>query len=145
MTTRLQNTLFATFLHDALATRGITIEHLADLLSPVPENDIRGWFDGHSIPARTDLETLGEALRIDTVELIAGWMIAQRPAIEGDIRSLVLDPLGSGYPRTTDLHLRASRPRTNMNVGDPHDMERTSSEPLHRTDKPIRKRASGAR
>lgn len=141
MTTRpLQNTLFATFLHDALGRRGVTIEHLIDLLSPVPEREIRTWFDGQSVPAYDDLESLAGALRVNAVELTAGWMIAQRPALEPYVRALVLDPTGSSFPRSTDLHLRAARPRTDMSVGDPHD-ERTPSTRLFK----VRRRSSAAR
>lgn len=141
MTTRPpQNTLFATFLHDALGRRGSTIEHLADLLSPVPEREIRSWFDGQSEPACSDLESLAGALGVNAVELTAGWMIARRPALEADVRALVLDPTGSAFPRTSDLHLRAARPRADMNVGDPHDEREPSARPSK-----VRKRASGAR
>lgn len=135
-----QNTLFATFLHDALGRRGSTIEHLADLLSPVPEREIRTWFDGQSVPACVDLESLAGALHVNAVELTAGWMIALRPALEAEVRALVLDPTGSSFPHSTDLHLRAARPRMDMNVGDPHDERPPSSRALK-----VRKRASGAR
>ena len=135
-----QNTLFATFLHDALSRRGSTIEHLADLLSPVPEHEIRTWFDGQSVPACGHLETLAGALSVNVIELTAGWIIARRPALEADVRALVLDPTRSAFPRSTDLHLRAARPRADMNVGDPHD-ERAPSSRLSK----VRKRASGAR
>lgn len=135
-----QNTLFATFLHDALGQRRSTIEHLADLLSPVPEREIRTWFDGHFIPAPGHLESLAVALGVNAVELTAGWMIARRPALEADIRALVLDATGSSFPRSTDLHLRAARPRADMNVGDPHDEPAPSSR-----SSTVRKRASGAR
>ncbi len=135
-----QNKLFSTFLHDALGRRGSTIEHLADLLAPVPESEIRSWFDGESVPACSNLESLADALGVNAVELTAGWMIAQRPSIEADVRALVLDPTGSGFPRSTDLHLRAARPRTDMNVGDPHDARPPSNSPFK-----VRKRASGAR
>jgi hypothetical protein len=122
MTSRLPtHTLMVTFVHDALKAREITIEHLADLLAPTEENTIRSWFDGRSAPVVSDLLPLAEALRMSPVELTAGWLIDRCPDLEPRLRVQVLEPLRSNFPASTDLTLRAPRPRIDMNVGDPHD------------------------
>lgn len=140
----LPRTLMTTFLADALSARRITIEHLADLLAPIPEAVVRSWVEGSASPTPDDLLPLATALRLHPVEMVAGWMIDQSPDIEETIRPFTLDAVGSCFPRHTDLALRAPRPRVDMNVGDPHDLSR-AGRVQNPFDRPVRKRAAGAR
>lgn len=136
--------LMVTFLSDALSRRRITIEHLADLLTPTPEASIRAWFDGSASPSPDDLIPLATGLHLHPVEVVAGWMIDQAPEIERTIRPFTLDALRSNFPRQTDLALRAPRRGADTNVGDPHDLPRAVRvEALY--DRPVRKRAAGVR
>lgn len=139
------HTLMVSFLSNALSKRGITAKHLADLLSPIPEATIKSWLAGRSSPAINDLVPLAAALHVHPVEMIAGWMIDSSPSLERPVRSLTLDPMRSDFPRSTDLNLRAPKPRLDMNVGDPHDEHAPTLSGLGVTDRPVRKRASGAR
>ena len=136
--------LMVTFLSDALSRRRITIEHLADLLAPIPERTIKSWLSGWKLPSLNDLVPLATALHVHPVEMIAGWMIEQSPDLESAIRARLLDPLRSTFPRTIDLDLRAPRPRMDMNVGDPHDERAPLRSPALAVGRKIRKRASGA-
>jgi hypothetical protein len=146
MNSRLPNrTLMVTFLHDALKAREITIEHLADLLAPTEEDTIRSWFDGRSSPVVSDLLPLAEALRVSPVELTCGWIVDQIPVMEHTVRKIALDPLESGFPKSTDLDLRASAPRRDMSVEDPFDA-RVPGSPIERSvPGRVRKAAPGSR
>jgi hypothetical protein len=121
-----------TFLHDALKARSITIEHLADLLAPTDESTIRSWFDGRSAPVVSDLLPLAEALRISPVELTCGWIVDQMPVMEDKVRKIALDPLESRFPKSSDLHLRATVPRPSTKVEDPFDA-RVPGSPIERS------------
>ena len=138
-------TLMVTFLTDALSRRRITIEHLADLLAPTPEVTIRAWFNGSASPSPDDLMPLATGLDLHPVEVIAGWMIDQAPEIERAIRPFALDLIGSSFPRSTDLALRAPRAATDMKVPDPHDEHEPGTIVMPPQRRPLRKRASGAR
>lgn len=133
-----------TFLADTLAARQITVEHLADLLAPTSEAVVRSWVDGSSSPAPDDLLPLSIALRLHPVEMIAGWLIDQSPRIEEAIRPIALDSIGSNFPRSTNLALRAPSPRIDMSVGDPHDRPYAARIEAAGT-RPVRRRAAGVR
>lgn len=137
--------LLVTYLTDALSARHITVEHLADLLAPIPEVKVRSWIVGTAAPEPDDLLPLALALHIHPVELIAGWMIDQAPEIERAVRHFTLDSLGSSFPRSSDLALRAPRSMPNMKVPDPHDEGVLPTEVIPRERSHMRKRASGAR
>lgn len=137
--------LMVTFLSDALSRRRITIEHLADLLAPTPEASIRAWFDGSASPSPDDLIPLATGLHLHPVEVMAGWMIDQAPEIERAIRPSTLDLIGSSFPRSTDLALRAPRAVPDMKVPDPHDEHETGAIVMPPQRGPLRKRAAGAR
>lgn len=137
--------LMVTFLSEALSRRKITLEHLADLMAPTPEDLIRSWFDGSESPSPDHLVPLATALELHPVEMIAGWMIDQAPEIERAVRTLALGPIGSRFPRTTDLDLRAPRPMPSMKVPDPHDEREPGTTKIACDFGPVRKRASGAR
>lgn len=146
MTSRLPtHTLMVTFLHDALKSREITIEHLADLMAPIEENTIRSWFDGRSAPVVSDLLPLAEALRVSPVELTCGWIVDQVPVMEDTVRKIALDPLVSRFPKSSDLHLRAPVLRPIMKVEDPFDA-RLPGSPIERSiPGRVRKAAPGSR
>ena len=132
MTERLPpRTFMVTFLHNAIRDRRITVDHLADLLDPTPERDIRAWVDGTAAPSAGDLMPLATALRISPVELTAGWLVDQHPELERMIRADILDPLESRFPRSSDYDLMAPRRRSDMMVMDPHDeREPTGATPV---------------
>lgn len=138
MTTTLpRHTLMTSFLTARLRERRITVEHLVDLLQPMSEATIRSWMAGWSSPAPRDLSRLAEALDVDPVELVAGWLIDNAIVPEATMRAAVLEPLGSSFPRSDTLELIAPRKRPSMNVEDPHD----EREP----DRTVRSRAPGLR
>jgi hypothetical protein len=56
------------------------------------------------------LPAIAKVLRTDPVSLICGWVICQLPEMEGVLRTEVLDPRGSTFPRFTDLTLRMPKP-----------------------------------
>jgi len=146
MTSRLPtHTLMVTFLHDALKSREITIEHLADLMAPIEQNTIRLWFDGRSAPVVSDLLPLAEALRVSPVELTCGWIVDQMPMMEDTVRTITLDPLESRFPKSSDLDLRAPAPQPEMSVEDPFDA-RVPGSPIERSvPGRVRKAAPGSR
>ena len=49
---------------------------------------------------------LAVVLRTDPVSLICGWVVDQLPEMETTLRTEVLEPRGSSFPRSTDLTLR---------------------------------------
>lgn len=138
------NTLMVTFLADALSKRGLTTQHLADLLSPVPEATIRSWVEGVTAPTATDIMPLARALDVSAVELTAGWLVNRYPSLERAIRHDLLDELESGFPRSTDYALIAPRKKPGMTVIDPRDEH--ESRRMRQVSQPgrLRKRASGA-
>jgi hypothetical protein len=122
MTTTLpKHTLMTTFLTARLRERRITVEHLADLLQPLSEATVHSWISGWSSPAPSELSRLAEALHINPVELVAGWLIDKAVVPEAIMRAAVLEPLGSSFPRSDTLDLIAPRKRPSMTVEDPHD------------------------
>ncbi len=122
MTTRLpQRTLMVAFLNRAMTSRKITIEHLADLLQPIPEITVQSWLAGSSSPSPDDLLPLAIALRVNPVELTGGWLIDHNPGLEDEIVRRLLGPLESSFPKIADDSLIAPRPVCDFTVIDPHD------------------------
>jgi len=118
------HTLMVTYLDAVIWERKVTLEHLADLMSPVPEATVRSWAAGWSTPSVSELIPLSAALHISPVELTAAWLIDNHPELEPTLRRAVLDPIGSTFPKSDEYALRAPRPRSAMpdfSVGDPHD------------------------
>jgi hypothetical protein len=118
------HTLMVTYLDDVIWKRKVTLEHLADLMCPVPEATVRSWAAGWSTPSVAELIPLAAALHITPVEMTAAWLIDNNPELESALRNAVLEPLGSSFPKSDHYALRAPRPRTAMpdlTVGDPHD------------------------
>ena len=122
MTKRLPaHTLMTTFLAYRLRHRRITVENLADLLQPIPEQDVQSWIAGWSSPSPDQLTSLAHALQVDPVEMLAGWLIDNSVVEETAIWDAVLGPVGSTFPRADAWDLIAPRKRPSMSVGDPHD------------------------
>jgi hypothetical protein len=71
---------------------------------------IRSWLDGWARPPLSVLPALAAVLRTDPVSLICGWVVDQLPEMETILRTEVLDPRGSTFPRSTDLTLRMPKP-----------------------------------
>lgn len=116
-----------TYIDDLIWKRKVTLEHLADLLSPIPEPTVRSWAAGWSTPSVADIVPLADALHISPVEMTAAWLIDNNPELEAALWETVLEPLGSRFPKSDDYTLRAPRPRSAMpdfSVGDPHDAPR---------------------
>lgn len=133
MTNRLPaHTLMTTFLGDRLRHRDITVEHLADLLQPILKCEVQSWIAGWSSPAPSQLTALANALHVDPVELLAGWLIDNAVVEETTIWDAVLGPVASAFPRSDFWDLIAPRKRPDMSAGDPHD-ERPPS-PVSRPD-----------
>lgn len=140
-------TLMVTFLSNALRERRITVEHLADLLSPTSEGTVQSWIDGLGAPSVHDLHPLAIALGVNPVELTAGWLADHHPELELTMRRGILDPLESSFPRSTDYDLFAPRRRRrrDMSVGDPHDAHTPTVVSFPADGSIVRKRAAGVR
>lgn len=136
------HTLFVTYLHDAASQRRASLEHLADLMAPIPEREVRSWFDGTASPSISELSTLASALKVDLAELVVGWMIDRAPDIEARVRPFTLDAMGSSFPRADDLALRSPRFQADMKVPDPFDDHSSAGGEVRPAHGAIRKRAS---
>lgn len=101
------HTLMVTYIDDLIWKRKVTLEHLADLLSPIPEHTVRSWAAGWSTPSVADLGPLAAALHISPVEMTAAWLIDNHPELEATLRESVLEPLGSA--RANRVSSRVSR------------------------------------
>ena len=59
----------------------------------------------------SELPALAALLKADPVSLICGWVVDHLPEMETILRTEVLEPRGSTFPRSTDLTLRAPKPQ----------------------------------
>lgn len=142
------HTLMVTYLDDLIWKRKVTLEHLADLLSPIPEHTVRSWAAGWSTPSVADLGPLAAALHVSPIEMTAAWLIDNHPELEATLREAVLAPLGSKFPKSDAYALRAPRPRSAMpdfSVGDPHDVVRSTVVPLSHHGGRVLKRSAAAK
>lgn len=139
-----ERALLTTFLSDILSRRRMDIDHLADLLAPIPARSVRAWIEGGASPPAEQLTPLANALGLDPVELTVGWMIDRAPEVESVVRPFSLDQLGSDFPRSTDLILRAPRIDRNFKVIDPHDERESRATRVPIEQGRLRKRASGS-
>lgn len=121
-----EHNLFCTFLHDALRGRAATVEHFAGELGHADTAKVQSWFDGHALPPANELEPLARLLQVSPVVLTAGWLIEHHPDQEERIWARLLEPLGSPFPKSSDLTLRAARARNDYSVGDPFDAREPS-------------------
>jgi len=126
------HTLMTTFLNDRLRERRITVEHLADLLQPIPEQEIRAWVSGSRSPKPTHLTSLAIALQLDPAELVAGWLIDNELVSDPVVRGALLDPIGSKFPSADAWDLVAPRRFPDMTVTDPHDEREPVGRRRHR-------------
>jgi hypothetical protein len=106
--------LFSTYLHDQVAKRKFSLDHLAGELNHATTGLLQSWLNGWSVPTIPALPELAKVLRVDSVEIVTGWLIQQEPSLEEELQSRVLEPAGLHFPRTTDLTVRASKPRPAM-------------------------------
>lgn len=110
-TTMFESILFSNFLHDRMAERHMTVDELAHGLTFRTNIHVQSWVDGRSRPAVWQLQRLTTILNADPVDVTVGWVIDQCPELEEVLRTEVLDPRKSCFPRSTDLALRAPKPR----------------------------------
>jgi hypothetical protein len=106
-----ESILFSTYLHDRMTENRISADQLIHELGYRTSIYVQGWLDGRSRPAIWELLRLATVLRADPVDVVVGWVIDQCPELEEVLREQVLDPRGSRFPRSTDLALRAPKPR----------------------------------
>lgn len=135
--------LFSTYLNDLVSARRTTAEHLAGELGHRDTRTVRSWLDGWAAPTINELGPLARLLHADPAVMTAGWLIDADPSAEGRLRRSIIEPLGATFPRSDDLTLRLSRPRPDMNVGDPHDQPREPA--LTRTVGRVKRRSAAAR
>lgn len=102
--------LFSNFLHDRMTERHMTVDELAYELGYKTTIHVQSYYDGRSRPPVWNLLPLVTILNADPVDVIVGWVIDQCPELEEVLRTEVLDPRKSRFPRSTDLALRAPKP-----------------------------------
>ena len=106
-----ESILFTTYLNDLLTDRRISKDHLIHEMGYVTPVPVTRWLEGRGRPALEELSQLATVLRADPVEIVCGWVIDQCPELEEVLRVQVLDLRASTFPRSTNLALRAPRPR----------------------------------
>jgi hypothetical protein len=105
-----QSILFSTYLHDLMTKQKVSADHIQHELNYSTSIPVRSWLEGRARPPLSVLPALAVVLRTDPVALICGWVIDQLPEMETILRTEVLDPRGSTFPRSTDLTLRMPKP-----------------------------------
>ena len=101
-----ESTLFFNYLLDLMRDQKVSADHLQHELNYRTPVAVRSWMEGRSRPALEQLPAIAEVLRTDPVALIVGWVIDQLPEMETVLRTEILGPRGSTFPRSTDLSLR---------------------------------------
>lgn len=105
-----ESILFSNHLVDLMTAQKVSADHLQHELGYATPVYVRSWMEGRSRPSLEQLPAIAKVLRADPVSLIAGWVIDQLPEMEAALRTEVLEPRGSSFPRSTDLTLRMPKP-----------------------------------
>jgi hypothetical protein len=106
-----ESVLFSNYLRDRMAARHTTVDELAHDLGYRTTIHVQSWVDGRSRPPVWNLLRLATVLQADPVDVTVGWLIDQCPELEDVLRTEVLEPRKSCFPRSTDLALRAPKRR----------------------------------
>ena len=105
-----ESILFSNYLHDRMTETRISADHLIHEMDYKTAIHVQSWLDGRSRPPVWQLLRLASILKADPVDVIVGWVIDQCPELEEVLRTQVLDPRKSKFPRSTELTLRAPKP-----------------------------------